>query len=142
VIRLQRERIRTEEVLAAVQSERDGAIATFVGVVRDRNRGRRVRHLEYEAYAEMAELRMRELAEAAKRQFGLSAAAIVHRVGRLAVGETAVVIAVSAPHRDAAFEGCRHLIDTLKRTVPIWKREAFDGGEVWIEGAGETPVRE
>jgi molybdopterin synthase catalytic subunit len=140
VIRLQRDAIRVTEVLDAVGSGRDGAIALFLGTVRDHNRGRRVVRLEYEAYTEMAEAQMTELAGEAQRRFDLTALALVHRVGRLAIGDAAVAVAVAAPHRDAAFDACRFVIDTLKHTVPIWKKETFEDGEVWIEGEGETPV--
>ena len=138
VIRLQTEAIRVEELLEAVGSGADGAVALFLGVVRDNNRGRRVLHLEYEAYAEMAETEMNELVRQAEQRFEISAVALVHRTGRLEIGEASVALAVAAPHRGAAFDACRFVIDTLKRTVPIWKREFFEGGDVWIEGAGET----
>jgi molybdopterin synthase catalytic subunit len=138
VIRLQSGEIRVDEVLAAVGAERDGAVALFLGIVRDHSRGRRVLHLEYEAYPEMAESEMAALAAAAERRFEISAVALVHRTGRLEIGEVSVAAAVAAPHRSAAFDACRFVIDTLKRTVPIWKKEVFEGGEVWIEGAGET----
>jgi molybdopterin synthase catalytic subunit len=138
VIRLQTEAIRVDELLEAVGSGADGAVALFLGVVRDNNRGRRVLHLEYEAYAEMAETEMNELVRQAEQRFEISAVALVHRTGRLEIGEASVALAVAAPHRGAAFDACRFVIDTLKRTVPIWKREFFEGGDVWIEGAGET----
>jgi len=138
VIRLQRETIRVEELLEAVGSPRDGAVSLFVGIVRDNNRGRRVLHLEYEAYAEMAEVEMRKLADEAAARFEISAVALVHRTGRLEIGEASVAVAVAAAHRAAACDACRFVIDTLKRTVPIWKKEFFEGGQVWIEGADET----
>jgi len=140
VIRLQSEEIRVAEVLESVGSDRDGAVALFLGTVRDHNRGRRVLHLEYEAYSTMAESEMKKLACDAERRFDVSAVAIVHRTGRLEIGEVSVAAAVAAPHRAAAFDACRFVIDELKRTVPIWKREAFAGGEVWIEGTGETRI--
>jgi len=138
VIRLQDEKIRVEELLEAVGSDADGAVALFLGVVRDKNRGRRVLYLEYVAYAEMAEAEMSELVRQARERFEISAVALVHRTGKLEIGEASVGLAVAAPHRAAAFDACRFVIDTLKRTVPIWKKEFFEGGEVWIEGAGET----
>jgi len=138
VIRLQDEKIRVEELLEAVGSDADGAVALFLGVVRDENRGRRVLYLEYVAYAEMAEAEMSELVRQARERFEISAVALVHRTGKLEIGEASVGLAVAAPHRAAAFDACRFVIDTLKRTVPIWKKEFFEGGEVWIEGAGET----
>lgn len=140
MIRLQSEEIRVAEVLESVGSGRDGAVALFLGTVRDHNRGRRVLHLDYEAYPAMAESEMKKLARDAERRFDVSAVAIVHRTGRLEIGEVSVAVAVAAPHRAAAFDACRFVIDELKRTVPIWKREAFAGGEVWIEGTGETRI--
>jgi len=140
LIRLQSEAIRVEELLEAVGSEQDGAVALFVGVVRRQNRGRRVLYLDYEAYPEMAESEMTRLVGEAERRFEVSAVALVHRTGRLEIGETAVVAAVAAPHRAAAFDACRFVIETLKQKVPIWKREVFEDGEVWIEGGGETRV--
>jgi molybdopterin synthase catalytic subunit/molybdopterin converting factor small subunit len=114
-----------------------GAIATFAGVVRNHARGRRVLYLEYDAYRSMAESEMRKIAlEAAARWE--CCVAVQHRVGRLEIGEASVAVAVSSAHRAAAFEACRYVIDTLKETVPIWKKEVWEGGEVWIEGDGES----
>jgi molybdopterin synthase catalytic subunit len=110
----------------------------FVGTVRESNRGRRVLHLEYDAYPEMAESEMNKLILEAGERFDISSVALVHRTGKLEIGEVSVAAAVAAPHRVAAFDACRFVIDTLKRTVPIWKKEVFEGGEVWIEGAGES----
>lgn len=135
MIRLQAEPIRTEELVAGVRGDGDGAVALFVGTVRDSNLGRRVICLEYHAYEEMALTEMARLEADALRQFDVSGVAMVHRTGRLAIGEISVALAVAAPHRDDAFRACRFLIDTLKRTVPIWKKEFFEGGEVWIEGS-------
>ena len=140
MVRIQREPIETDLLLRDVRSDADGALTLFVGTVRDHNRGRAVRQLEYQAYAEMAEERMARIEAELRQRFEISDVALVHRVGRLAIGEAAVAVAVSAAHRDAAFEACRHAIETLKRDVPIWKREVFDGGEAWIEGAGESPA--
>jgi molybdopterin synthase catalytic subunit len=137
VVRLQSEPIRPEELLARVASGADGALALFVGTVRANNRGRRVLWLEYEAYAAMAEAEMARLVGEAERRFAVSAVALVHRTGRLEVGEASVAIAVAAEHRAPALEACRFVIESLKRTVPIWKKEVFEGGEVWIEGTGE-----
>ena len=135
-MRLQAEPIVLDELIAAVRGDGDGAVATFLGTVRDTNQGRRVLFLEYEAYGGMAEREMERIAEDARGRFELSRVAIVHRTGRLEIGEASVAIAVAAPHRAAALEATRFVIDTLKRTVPIWKREHFEGGSVWIgEGA-------
>ena len=119
-------------VLAEVADEQAGGIASFVGTVRRESRGRRVLHLEYEAYEGMAEEVMADLAERLTSEHGLCAVAIAHRVGRVGIGEPSVAIAVSAPHRDAALTACREAIDTLKHTVPLWKKEVYEGGEEWI----------
>jgi molybdopterin synthase catalytic subunit len=121
-----------EAVVAEVADEGAGGIATFTGTVRRQSRGREVTHLEYEAYAEMAEEVMAKLAADLEARHELCAVAIHHRVGRLEIGEASVVIAVSAPHRQAALEACREAIDTLKETVPLWKKEVYEGGEEWI----------
>ncbi|MBD0330206.1 MAG: molybdenum cofactor biosynthesis protein MoaE [Thermoleophilia bacterium] len=118
--------------VAEVAGEEAGAIATFTGTVRRRSRGRTVLHLEYEAYAEMAEQVMAELARDLSARYELGRVAIHHRVGRVEVGEASVVIAVSAPHRADALGACREAIDTLKETVPLWKREVYEGGSEWI----------
>lgn len=134
MVRLQNGPIDVTALTAEVRGDGDGAVSLFLGTVRNVNAGRRVLFLEYEAYAPMAEREMERIAEEARARFGLSRVAIVHRVGRLDIGEASVAIAVAAPHRAAALDACRFVIDTLKRSVPIWKREHFDGGEVWIEG--------
>ncbi len=118
--------------LAEVRADEAGAIATFVGTTRVHSRGRTVRHLDYEAYPGMAEKVMAEIADELKRRYDLCAVAIHHRVGRVPIGEPSVVIAVSAPHRHDALAACRDAIDTLKETVPLWKKEVYEGGEEWI----------
>jgi molybdopterin synthase catalytic subunit/molybdopterin converting factor small subunit len=115
-----------------VETEDAGAIATFVGTTRRHSRGRTVLHLDYEAFEEMAEQVMAEIAADLKRRNELCAIAIHHRVGRVGIGDTSVVIAVSAPHRSAALAACKEAIDTLKETVPLWKKEVYEGGEEWI----------
>ena len=119
-------------VVVAVVDEQAGAIATFLGTVRAQSRGRDVIALEYEAYEEMAEEVMAEIAEDVKRRYDLCKVAISHRVGRVEVGETSVAIAVSAPHRHDALAACKDVIDTLKAQVPLWKKELYEGGEEWI----------
>lgn len=119
-------------VSAAVAEARAGAIVTFVGTTRDHNDGRRVTRLEYEAYPEMALAEMRKIGGAAAERWPIARIAIVHRIGVVPVGEASVVIAVSSAHRVAAFEACHFAIDRLKEVVPIWKKEHFEGGEVWI----------
>ena len=121
-----------ERVVAEVASDDAGAVATFVGTTRARSRGREVVRLEYEAYEGMAESEMARIAAELRERHDLIAVAIHHRVGRVEIGETSVVIAVSAAHRAAALEACREAIDTLKETVPLWKKELYVGGEEWI----------
>jgi MoaE-MoaD fusion protein len=111
-----------------------GAIVTFDGFVRNQSHGRRTLYLEYEAYEPMAVSKMRKIGDSIHEQFAVHRLAIVHRLGRLEIGETSVFIAVSASHRASAFDACRFAIDTLKRTVPIWKKEFFEDGAVWADG--------
>jgi molybdopterin synthase catalytic subunit/molybdopterin converting factor small subunit len=121
-----------EAVAAEVADERAGAVATFTGTVRRRSRSREVTRLEYEAYAEMAEEVMANLAAELAQRYELCSVAIHHRVGTLGIGEASVVVAVSAPHRQDALAACREAIDALKETVPLWKKEVYEGGEEWI----------
>lgn len=137
--------IRVEELIEAARTDADGAVVLFLGTVRNHNAGRRVRYLEYHAYEEMARSELLRLETQARERFAISALALAHRTGRLEVGEVAVGIAVASPHREEAFAACRFLIDALKQSVPIWKREFFEGGEVWLEGPdpaepGREPV--
>jgi MoaE-MoaD fusion protein len=130
--RLSAEPLDVAAAAREVEDERAGAIAVFVGTTRISSRGRTVRYLEYEAYEGMAEQVMAELSEELRRKHHLCAVAIHHRVGRVDIGGTSVVIAVSAPHRQDALEACREAIDRLKETVPLWKKEVYEGGEEWI----------
>lgn len=130
--RLSEAPLSVDAVVAEVRDEEAGAIATFVGTTRRHARGRDVLHLEYEAYEGMAERVMADLAAELTRRHGLCAVAIHHRVGRVEIGETSVVIAVSAPHRAAALAACKEAIDELKTSVPLWKKELYVGGEEWI----------
>ena len=129
-----RDRIDTQAVLDGIKRPEDGAAVVFEGVVRDHTRGRHTLYLDYEAYEEMALKQMEELAGQALAQFPVRDVALVHRLGRLEIGETSVLIVVASAHRAAAFDACRWLIDTLKRTVPIWKKEYFVDGAVWAAG--------
>src|SRR6202051_1095628 len=119
---------------AYVRGNADGAIVIFDGFVRDHSKNRRTLYLEYEAYEPMALAKIQEIAADLHKQFPIHRAAMVHRLGRLEIGQTSVYIAVSAAHRAAAFDACRYAIDTLKRTVPIWKKEYFEDGSVWADG--------
>jgi molybdopterin synthase catalytic subunit/molybdopterin converting factor small subunit len=130
--RLTEDTIDLVTVVAEVEDDRAGAIATFVGTVRAESRGRKVMRLEYEAYEGMAENVMADLAEQLNQRYDLCAVAITHRVGVCEIGEASVAIAVSAPHRQDALAACKDAIDTLKETVPLWKKEVYEGGEEWI----------
>lgn len=133
-IALVREPISSETLVGRLKQEEDGAVVVFDGIVRNNTRGRRTLYLMYEAYEEMALKQMRELSDEARQRFGIRDILLVHRLGKLEVGETSVLIAVASPHRAAAFDACRWLIDTLKKTVPIWKKEYFEDGAVWADG--------
>ena len=129
---LSAEPLSVEAAVAEVARDEAGAVATFVGTTRNHSRGRDVLHLEYEAYEGMAEQVMAELGASLEERYDLCAVAIHHRVGRVGIGEQSVVVAVSAPHRQDALAACAEAIDTLKRTVPLWKKERYEGGEEWI----------
>lgn len=136
--------ISIDGLLRAVRDPSAGAVVTFVGTTRNTNAGRKVVRLEYEAFASMAESEMRALAAEASRRWPLCKVAMVHRTGRVPVGQASVAIAVSAAHRGGAFEACHWLIDRLKEIVPIWKREHFQGGTIWIgpqQGEPEATAR-
>lgn len=134
LVQIVREPIQTDRIVNAIKSGGDGTVCVFDGIVRDNTRGRATLHLDYEAYEEMALRQMQMLRDEAIARFGVREVAIVHRLGRLVVGETSVLIAVASAHRGAAFDACRYIIDTLKKTVPIWKREQFVDGAVWADG--------
>jgi molybdopterin converting factor subunit 1 len=131
---LVRERIDSQAVVDGIKRPEDGAVAVFEGIVRNHSRNRRTLYLDYEAYEPMALKEMESLAETALEKFAIREVALVHRLGRLQIGETSVLIVVASAHRAAAFDACRWLIDTLKKTVPIWKKEYFEDGAVWADG--------
>ncbi len=133
-VALIQEAIDTTRLLEQIKAGGDGAVCVFDGIVRDNTRGRQTLHLDYEAYEEMALGQLHALRTEALRRFEVREVAIVHRLGRLFVGETSVLIAVASAHRGAAFDACRWVIDTLKKTVPIWKHEQFADGAVWSDG--------
>jgi molybdopterin synthase catalytic subunit len=135
-VRVQAEPLDLAGLLAFVQAPSLGGVAVFLGTVRDHHAGRAVVRLEYEAYPEMAEAEMRKIAEEARARFHVARVAVAHRTGPLAIGETSVAVAVASEHRKEALEACRYVIDTLKRTAPIWKREVYGDGATWIEGEG------
>jgi molybdopterin synthase catalytic subunit len=126
--------IEVGQVIRLVAGPAMGAIAVFVGTVREASRGRSVRYLEYEAYRPMAEKALLAIVRAMPLEFGPCRAAIVHRTGRCEIGDASVVIAVASPHRRTALAACREAIERLKKTVPIWKKEFFEGGAAWVEG--------
>jgi len=130
--RLSEDPLSLDRVVDEVRDERAGAIATFTGTTRIHSRGRDVEHLDYEAYEGMAEQVMGEIAESLAGRYALCAVAIHHRIGRVGIGDTSVVIAVSAPHRQDALAACKDAIDELKERVPLWKKEVYTGGEEWI----------
>jgi molybdopterin synthase catalytic subunit len=123
-----------EPFLRHVRRDDSGAVALFLGVVRDNSHDRRVLYLEYDAYPEMAERKLREVAEEALARWPITDVAIAHRTGRLEIGETSLLVAVSSPHRHDAFAACHHIVNRIKEIVPIWKKEVWEGGEAWIEG--------
>jgi MoaE-MoaD fusion protein len=134
VLDIVRAPIRLEALVEQLQQPEDGAVVVFGGVVRNNTGGRTTLHLEYEAYEPMALSKMREIEETIRQRWPVSRVGIVHRVGRLEVGEVSVAIVVTSAHRKVAFEACQYAIDTLKKIVPIWKKEFFADGEVWVEG--------
>jgi molybdopterin synthase catalytic subunit len=140
IFELVRAVICTAPLIAHVKQARDGAVVTFDGIVRDHSGGRQTRYLEYEGYEPMALQKMRAIGEVMRARFAIDRIGMVHRLGRLEIGETSVFIAVSAAHRAVAFDACRFAIDTLKRSVPIWKKEYFADGAVWAEGEAAQPI--
>ena len=140
-VSLTREPIDSPALARRVADASDGAVITFEGIVRDNTKGRKTRYLEYEGYEPMAIKIMSDLAERITSAYPIGRIAMVHRLGRMEIGEASVVIAVASPHRRAAYEASRDAIDTLKRTVPIWKKEFFEDGEVWVEGEWDHQLR-
>lgn len=134
LIQITRESLDRDALVATVTHPGAGGIVVFEGVVRDNARGKQVRYLEYDVYPEMAIKQIRAIVAEAEQRWGARHVAVAHRVGRLEIGEASVIIAVATPHRAEAFEACRYIIDTLKATVPIWKKEVATGGEEWVEG--------
>ena len=139
LVRIVRERIVPHDIVPPLERPEDGAIVIFDGIVRNHSRGRRTLYLEYESYEEMALKQLRDLATQAISKYGVRNVALVHRLGRIEIGESSVLIAVYSAHRAAAFDACRFVIDTLKKTVPIWKKEFFEDGAVWADGEAFPP---
>ena len=134
-----REPLELDQLAAAVGEPSDGAVVTFLGIVRNHNSGRRVRYLEYDAYETLATKVFRRIAEEARDRWPGLRIAIHHRIGRLQIGEASVAIAAASAHRADAFAACRYAIERIKQIAPIWKHEFFEGGDVWIEGATADP---
>jgi molybdopterin synthase catalytic subunit len=133
------EAIDLSSLIGSVEAAGAGAIATFLGTVRDHNQGRRVLYLVYEAYEPLAERALERIVAEAKAQWSSASVAVHHRIGHLAIGDVSVAIAVASPHRSDAFAACRYVIERVKQIVPIWKHEYFEGGDTWIEGATADP---
>ena len=142
LIRVTPDVLQTDEAIASVASAGAGAINVFLGVVRNNNLGRTVSYLEYDAYPAMAEKVMRELAEEARERFGLEAAAVLHRTGRLEIGEASLLVAVSCGHRAKSFEATHWLVNEIKKKVPVWKKEVWEDGEEWIEGPESMGIQQ
>jgi molybdopterin synthase catalytic subunit len=134
MFRLTREPIDIQKTVESIQKPEDGAVVVFDGVVRNHSKDKSVRYLEYDAYESMAIKKLEEVGVRARSRYAIRDIAIVHRLGRLDVGECSVAIVVASAHRGPAFEACRFAIDTIKEIVPIWKKEFYENGEVWIEG--------
>ena len=136
------EPLQPEAITASVKSSSNGAVVTFLGTTRDASEGRNVLHLEYEAYRPMADKKLAEIAQEVRQRWGIEDVTIAHRLGRLEVGEISLVVAVASPHRKEAFAACQHAVDRIKQTVPIWKKEYFEDGEVWVESPEDVAARE
>ncbi|HUZ46547.1 MAG TPA: molybdenum cofactor biosynthesis protein MoaE [Terriglobia bacterium] len=140
VYRLTRQKVSAAALAESLKDRQDGAVVVFEGIVREQSHGRRTLYLEYEAYEAMAVRKMEEIGAEAKSKFEIQNVGIIHRVGKLEIGETSVAIVVTAAHREAAFEACHYAINQLKQTVPIWKKECFEDGGVWAEGERREQV--
>jgi molybdopterin synthase catalytic subunit len=139
-----RQALDIQRLIDHVREDESGAVALFLGVVRNNSLGRRVLHLDYDAYPEMAEKVMGQVAQETTARWPLSDVAIQHRIGRLEIGQASLAVAVASPHRQEAFQACHYIVDRVKEVVPIWKKEVWEGGEVWIEGepVGKPEARE
>ena len=141
MIEITDEPLDPEAITAKVSQDSNGAVVTFLGTTRDFTAGRKVLHLEYEAYRPMADSKLAEIVDEIRERWSIEDVAIAHRLGRLEIGETSLIVAVASPHREAAFAACQYSVDRIKEMVPIWKKEFFQGGEVWV-GSQEGPTAE
>jgi molybdopterin synthase catalytic subunit len=142
VIEITDEPLDSEAITAKVRRDSNGAVVTFLGTTRDFTAGRTVLHLEYEAYQPMADSKLAEIVDEIRERWSIEDVAIAHRLGRLEIGETSLIVAVASPHREAAFAACQYSVDRIKEMVPIWKKEFFEGGEVWVGSQEGPPVEE
>ncbi len=134
MIKIVEKKINLQKAIEDAMGDECGAVSVFIGTVRNRNEGRRVRGIRYEAYKEMAEKHLKDIAGEIKRRWKTDRVSIVHRVGKLKVGEISVVVAVGTPHRADSFEACRYGIERIKKYLPVWKQEFYDGGRIWVKG--------
>jgi len=141
LIRITADPLEPQPFIEHVRRDESGAVALFLGVVRNNNLGRRVLHLEYDAYTDMAEKKLRQVAEEVTARWPITDIAIAHRTGRVEIGETSLLVIVSSPHRHEAFEACQQAVNRIKEVVPIWKKEVWEGGESWLEGEGQTALQ-
>ena len=132
MIEIAQEPLDAEAITATVRKDSNGAVVTFLGTTRDSTDGRKVLHLEYEAYRPMADEKLAEVANEMRQRWSIEDVAIAHRIGRLEIGDVSLVVAVASPHRKEAFAACQYSVDRIKQIVPIWKKEFFEGGEVWV----------
>ena len=132
MIEITHETLIPQDITAKVEKGSNGAVVTFLGTTRDSTGGRNVLYLEYEAYRPMADNQLAIVADEMRERYGVEDVAISHRLGRLEIGDISLVVAVASPHRENAFEACKYSIDRIKQIVPIWKKEFFEGGEVWV----------
>ena len=141
LIRITADPLEPQPFIEHVRRDESGAVALFLGVVRNNNLGRRVLYLEYDAYTEMAERKLRQVAEEVTARWPITDIAIAHRTGRVEIGETSLLVVVSSPHRHEAFEACQQAVNRIKEVVPIWKKEVWEGGESWLEGEDQTALQ-
>jgi molybdopterin synthase catalytic subunit len=141
LIRITADPLDPQPFIEHVRRDESGAVALFLGVVRNNNLGRRVLRLEYDAYPQMAEKKLRQVAEEVMSRWPITDIAIAHRTGRVEVGEASLLVVVSSPHRHEAFEACQHAVNRIKEVAPIWKKEVWEGGESWLEGEGQATLQ-
>ncbi len=141
MIQITHDALEPDRITAQVRRDTNGAVLTFLGTTRSVTRGRRVLHLEYEAYRPMADNKLAEIADEMRQRWDVQDIAISHRLGRLEIGDISLVVAVASPHRERAFAACQHAVDRIKQIVPIWKKEYFEGGEVWVGSQEDDHLR-